>query len=74
MIIYQIDVKIAFLNGELKEEIYMNQLDGFITKGRENKIYKLVKSFYMGWNKHQTIASEIQQGHCTFQSHYQWTW
>jgi len=36
------DVKTTFLNGELEEEIYMDQLDGFIVQGQENKIFKLV--------------------------------
>jgi hypothetical protein len=37
------DVKIAFLNGELEEEIYMTQSDGFVVKGQEDKVCKLVK-------------------------------
>ena len=40
------NVKIVFLNGELVEEIYMNQLDEFIVHGQENKVCKLVKSLY----------------------------
>ena len=40
------DVKTAFLNGELEEEIYMEQPEGFIASGQENKVCKLVKSLY----------------------------
>ena len=44
--IYQIDVKIAFLNRDLDEEIYMEQLEGFIALGLEKKVCKLVKLLY----------------------------
>jgi hypothetical protein len=40
------DVKIAFLNGELDEEIYMDQPDGFVIKREEQKVCKLLKSLY----------------------------
>ena len=40
------DVKTAFLNGELDEEIYMDQPEGFIAPGQERKVCKLVKSLY----------------------------
>jgi len=46
MFIHQIDVKIAFLNGNLEKDIYMDQPEGFIVKGQENKVCKLVKSLY----------------------------
>ena len=44
--IWQMDVKIAFLNGNLEEEIYMMQLEGFIAKNQEDMIYKLKRSIY----------------------------
>ena len=40
------DVKTAFLNGDLEEEIYIEQLKGFIISGQEKKVCKLVKSLY----------------------------
>jgi hypothetical protein len=40
------DVKTTFLNGELEEEIYMDQLDGFVANGQERKVCKLLKSLY----------------------------
>lgn len=46
MAIHQMDVKTAFLNGELDEKIYMEQPKGFVVKGLEIKVNKLVKSLY----------------------------
>lgn len=40
------DVATAFLNGELEEEIYMQQPDGYIEAGKENLVCKLKKSLY----------------------------
>ncbi|GJR52471.1 zinc finger, CCHC-type containing protein [Tanacetum coccineum] len=39
-------VKKTFLNGELDKEVYMNQPQGFIMPGNENKVCKLIKSLY----------------------------
>nr|GEX86159.1 zinc finger, CCHC-type [Tanacetum cinerariifolium] len=46
LIIHQIDMKTAFLNGELDEEVYMNQPRGFIMPGNKNKVCKMIKSLY----------------------------
>jgi hypothetical protein len=44
LIIHQMDVKTSFLNGELDEEIYMDQPEGFIADdGQENKVCRLIK-------------------------------
>ena len=44
--LYQMNVKTSFLNGELDEEIYMDQPLGFELKGHERKVCKLKKSIY----------------------------
>nr|GEW19637.1 reverse transcriptase domain-containing protein [Tanacetum cinerariifolium] len=44
--VHQMDVKMAFLNGDLEEEIHMNQPEGFISLGQESKDCRLVKSLY----------------------------
>ena len=44
--IYQLDVKSAFLNGYLEEEIYVEQSEGFVVKGAEDKVYLLKKALY----------------------------
>nr|GEY99973.1 hypothetical protein [Tanacetum cinerariifolium] len=44
--IYQIDVKMAFLNGPLKEEVYVAQPDEFIDPNNPEKVYRLRKALY----------------------------
>ena len=44
--IWQMDVKIAFFNGQLDETIYMTQPDGYIAEGQEHMVCKLKKSIY----------------------------
>ena len=46
LIVYQMDVKTAFLNDDLEEEIYMVQPPGFVVPGQEHKVCKLKKSLY----------------------------
>ena len=43
---HQLDITTAFLNGELKEEVYMRQPKGFIADGQEHLVCKLKRSIY----------------------------
>ncbi|WVY90631.1 hypothetical protein V8G54_036145 [Vigna mungo] len=55
--LFQLDLKSAFFNGPLEEEVYVTQPPGFEVKGCENKVYRLRKVFYglkkapRAWNK-----------------------
>ncbi|KAL0286352.1 UNVERIFIED_CONTAM: Retrovirus-related Pol polyprotein from transposon TNT 1-94 [Sesamum radiatum] len=44
--IWQMDVKTAFLNGFIEEEIYMGQSEGFTIIGEEQKVFRLQRSIY----------------------------
>ncbi|KAI4336284.1 hypothetical protein L6164_014828 [Bauhinia variegata] len=44
--LYQLDVKSAFLHGELKEDVFVEQPRGYEKKGSEHKVYKLQKALY----------------------------
>ncbi|GJW96679.1 retrovirus-related pol polyprotein from transposon TNT 1-94 [Tanacetum coccineum] len=44
--VYQMDVKTTFLNRPLKEEVYVNQPDGFIDPHHPDKVYRLKKALY----------------------------
>nr|GEU72794.1 integrase, catalytic region, zinc finger, CCHC-type, peptidase aspartic, catalytic [Tanacetum cinerariifolium] len=44
--IYQMDMKMAFLNGPLKKEVYVAQPDGFVDPGHPEKVYRLRKALY----------------------------
>ncbi|CAJ2647569.1 unnamed protein product [Trifolium pratense] len=54
---YQMDVKSAFLNGPIDEEVYVAQPPGFKVKNQESKVYRLKKALYglkqapRAWNK-----------------------
>jgi hypothetical protein len=44
--LHQMDVKTSFLNGEIEEEVYIEQPDGFVTHEKESHVCKLKKSMY----------------------------
>nr|GFC53315.1 retrovirus-related Pol polyprotein from transposon TNT 1-94 [Tanacetum cinerariifolium] len=46
MVVYQMDAKTAFLNGNLREEVYVSQPDGFVDPYNPNHVYKLKNALY----------------------------
>jgi hypothetical protein len=44
--VHHLDVKTAFLNGELVEDVYVSQPEGYVVKGKENLVLKLTKALY----------------------------
>ena len=58
MEVHHIDIKSAYLNRDLAEEIYMDQLKGFMVPGQESKVCHLKKALYglkqAGWLGHDT--------------------
>ncbi|GJZ94836.1 integrase, catalytic region, zinc finger, CCHC-type containing protein, partial [Tanacetum coccineum] len=46
MVVYQMDMKTVFLNGNMREEVYVSQPDGFMDKDNPNHVYKLKKALY----------------------------
>jgi hypothetical protein len=60
------DVKTTFLHGDLEEEIYMKQPEGFVVKGKKELVCKLKKSLYglkqsprMWYQKFDTYILEL---------------
>ena len=69
------DVKMAFLHGDLKEDIYMQQPEGFEEKSKENMVCKLKKSLYglkqapREWY-HKFHSFMLSQGYKCSDTHY----
>ncbi|WVZ64458.1 hypothetical protein U9M48_013967 [Paspalum notatum var. saurae] len=47
--VHHLDVKFAFLNGELKEKVFVKQPPGFVVDGQEHKVLRLHKALYGLW-------------------------
>ncbi|GKG40370.1 retrovirus-related pol polyprotein from transposon TNT 1-94, partial [Tanacetum coccineum] len=46
MVIYQMDAKTGFLNGNLQDKVYVSQPNGFVDPNNPNHVYKLKKALY----------------------------
>nr|GEU55851.1 retrovirus-related Pol polyprotein from transposon TNT 1-94 [Tanacetum cinerariifolium] len=46
MMIFQMDVKTAFINGKLKEEVYVSLAEGFVDQDNQSHVYKIKKALY----------------------------
>lgn len=44
--VHHLDVKTMFLNGDIKEDVYVSLLEGFEKEGQEHLVYKLLKALY----------------------------
>nr|GEZ67137.1 uncharacterized mitochondrial protein AtMg00810-like [Tanacetum cinerariifolium] len=66
MVVYQMDVKTVFLNGNLREEVYVSQPDGFVDQDNPNHVYKLKKALYglkqapRAWTIDTTIDQQVE--------------
>ena len=57
--VHQLDIKTAFLNGDLHEEVYVTQPRGFVQKGQENKVCRLNKALHGLKQAHRAWYEEI---------------
>ncbi|GJY39481.1 retrovirus-related pol polyprotein from transposon TNT 1-94 [Tanacetum coccineum] len=62
MIVYQMDVKTTFLNGILREEVYVSQSDGFVDQDNPNHVYKLKKALY-GLKQASSACDPVDTSH-----------
>jgi hypothetical protein len=58
--VHHMDVKTAFLNGDLQEEVYVQQPPGFIQPGQEHKVLKLSKGLVWFTSSSQGMESDIR--------------
>jgi hypothetical protein len=57
--VHHMDVKSAFLNDDLKEEVYVHQPLGFMIPGKEGKVLRLRKALYGLWQTSQTWNAKL---------------
>ncbi|GJR99681.1 integrase, catalytic region, zinc finger, CCHC-type containing protein [Tanacetum coccineum] len=58
MTVYQMDVKTAFLNGKLKEEVYVHQPEGFVDPEHPHHVYRLKKALYGPCREANVLTAE----------------
>ena len=75
--VHHLEVKSAFLNGELQEEVYVTQPEGYEVKGKESLVYKLYKALYglrqapRAWNMRlDRSLKELGFTRCTQKVHF----
>jgi ATP-binding cassette subfamily B (MDR/TAP) protein 1 len=80
--IEQLEVKAAFLHGDLEDEIYMEQLEGFMVAGKEHQVCRFKKSLYglkqvprQWYKKFESFMTKLryhkaQPDHCVFMKRY----
>ncbi|GKE39366.1 retrovirus-related pol polyprotein from transposon TNT 1-94 [Tanacetum coccineum] len=61
MVVYQMDVKTAFLNGNLQEEVYVSQPNGFVDPDNPNHVYKLMKALYGSVDPTMFIRRQVKE-------------
>ncbi|MCO5610442.1 hypothetical protein L7F22_064680 [Adiantum nelumboides] len=64
--VHQLDIKTAFLNGDLQEEVYVSQPSGFVVKGQEQKVCRLCKALYGLKQAPRAWYEKIHKNSCFF--------